>query len=455
VAKNTIGQANIQVKAEGLEKIKAQLDALKGDIEKAADAIATISQKASESASSEVAEAVQEIEVKVEEIAEAVVEAATEIEQAVEQAAESTVDSLDDVQTKTEEVAEASQSFGRQFDGAFGKVGKSIEDSTKGLRKFQGALSGIIGVVGGLGAIVTLVFGSIIRKIKETREEAEEFEKSLVSIGDKGREIAKSFRDIAKEEADELTKIDEKLAQDRKAINDANAQALEKNLERQERLRARLRNFEGFDDKNFERGIRNQLKQLEDAQQRANDAAEKQIQIIEREAEAAKRSIQDRIDARNREADAADLTSILDANRLAEELASQQIRDNERRRLEGLEGEQRIREELALETLDLQDKIREAENANNPRLVSALRERLAIEKEIADTRIQGIRDAQQAENARRDSDALARQLKRLADIAEDQVKALNDNTKTQEQLLRQVTIFTPDIRRAGDGLVGR
>lgn len=432
-----IGKASIEIVAKGLEQVTQQLEALRvavsklttdteRDVNKATKA-AEDGYKKQEKAAEKAAESVERLAVKQAEAAK-----------------------------KAEEIGKAGRTGFGALDDAVGKAGQKIEDSTQGLRKFQGALSGIIGVVTGLGAVATLVFGTIIAKIRESRKEAEDFEKSLEDLRKKGQELAGSFADVGKAEASQIVKIEEDLARKRFEINEKKIKDLENNLKQQVRLEQQIRNLtESGDPLGGADLLIEKLEELRDQQRKANDEAEKQILILERQAQSAIDRIQAQIDARNALASAADLTPILEANRAAEEQANQQIEDNARRRLSLLDGEERVREELAITEAALQEQIRQAEENNNNRLIGSLKERLELEREIADTRIKGIRDAGEAERATAASNDLVNALNRLRKAVEEQAKTANDNRRELERLNQKITNFTPSLRKGADGLTRR
>jgi hypothetical protein len=436
VAIKPIGKASIEIVAKGLEQVTQQLEALRvavsrltsdteRDVNKATKA-AEDGYKKQEKAAEKAAESVEKL--------------------AAKQA---------DAAKKAEEIGKAGRTGFGALDDAVGKAGQKIEDSTQGLRKFQGALSGIIGVVTGLGAVAALAFGTIIAKIRESREEAEEFEKSLEDLRKKGQELAGSFADVGKAEASEIVKIEEDLARKRFELNQQKIKDLEENLKRQNELTRQIGDRVIGGSPGVLTELRSELSKLQGQQQRSNEETEKQIKIIEREAKSAVDRIQSQIDARNAEAAAADLTPILEANRFAEEQANQQTEDNARRRLSLLDGEERVREELTITEAALQEQIRQAEENNNSRLISSLKERLDLEREIAQTRIKGIQDAKDEENASRASGELVRAMNRLQKAIEEQAKTANANQRELERLNQKITNFIPAARKIADGVTRR
>jgi chromosome segregation ATPase len=436
VAIKPIGKASIEIVAKGLEQVTQQLEALRvavsrltsdteRDVNKATKA-AEDGYKKQEKAAEKAAESVEKL--------------------AAKQA---------DAAKKAEEIGKAGRTGFGALDDAVGKAGQKIEDSTQGLRKFQGALSGIIGVVTGLGAVAALAFGTIIAKIRESREEAEEFEKSLEDLRKKGQELAGSFADVGRAEVGEIVRIEEDLARKRFELNKQKKDDLEENLKRQNELTRQIGDRAIGGSPGVLTELRSELSKLQRQQQRANEETEKQIRIIERAAKSAIDRIQSQIDARNAEAAAADLTPILEANRFAEEQANQQTEDNARRRLSLLDGEERVREELAITEAALQEQIRQAEENNNSRLISSLKERLDLEREIAQTRIKGIQDAKDEENASRASGELARAMNRLQKAIEEQAKTANANQRELERLNQKITNFIPAARKIADGVTRR
>jgi len=225
---------------------------------------------------------------------------------------------------KTEEVANSGSSMGGKIDGAFGKVGKKIEDSTKGLRSFQGAITGIIGVVGGLTAIGVGAFNKIAGEIREAKESADAFNNSLRNVRSVGQDAVKSISGFG-DTGDELSQLKQRVEQQRRAIADETAQAIadaQKKYEEADPLNpfAEKKNRLQLE-KDINDALANERRQL----QRLNEAATK------KEAEVSAKIEKDRLDEQDaKEKEIADRTrelrlSVLDdVGRAEEELAFRQ-----------------------------------------------------------------------------------------------------------------------------------
>lgn len=87
-------------------------------------------------------------------------------------------ESVQDAKKTVSEVGDAADNAGSRVDGAFTKAGEKIEESTKGVRKFVGALSSVAGVATGLIGVVGLLAGAfagltaILKKLNDGGEES-------------------------------------------------------------------------------------------------------------------------------------------------------------------------------------------------------------------------------------------------------------------------------------------
>ncbi|MBO6739036.1 MAG: hypothetical protein JJ916_04165 [Phycisphaerales bacterium] len=71
-------------------------------------------------------------------------------------------ESVQDAKKTVNEVGDAADNAGGRVDGAFTKAGEKIEESTKGVRKFVGALSSVAGVATGVIGVIGLVSGALV-----------------------------------------------------------------------------------------------------------------------------------------------------------------------------------------------------------------------------------------------------------------------------------------------------
>jgi hypothetical protein len=69
-------------------------------------------------------------------------------------------DAVRETVAETEKLGDAADGAGSRVDASFSKAGEKIEESTKGVRKFVGALSSVAGVATGLIGVVGLVAGA-------------------------------------------------------------------------------------------------------------------------------------------------------------------------------------------------------------------------------------------------------------------------------------------------------
>lgn len=92
---------------------------------------------------------------------------------------------VDDAKQSVEEMGDAAESTGSRVDGAFGRVGTKIEESTAGARKFTGAISGAIGAVTGLVSAFTILstlIGALIALFSRKAERVEVLKESYESL---------------------------------------------------------------------------------------------------------------------------------------------------------------------------------------------------------------------------------------------------------------------------------
>ena len=106
-------------------------------------------------------------------------------------------DAVRETVAETEKLGDAADGAGSRFDTSFSKVGEKIEESTKGVRKFVGALSSVAGVATGLIGVVGLLtsamvgFVAIIKKLNspDSDEGALKAAESLQTLADKVRNL--------------------------------------------------------------------------------------------------------------------------------------------------------------------------------------------------------------------------------------------------------------------------
>lgn len=106
-------------------------------------------------------------------------------------------DAVRETVAETEKLGDAADGAGSRVDASFSKVGEKIEESTKGVRKFVGALSSVAGVATGLIGVVGLLtsamvgFVAIIKKLNspDSDEGALKAAESLQTLADKVRNL--------------------------------------------------------------------------------------------------------------------------------------------------------------------------------------------------------------------------------------------------------------------------
>ena len=340
---------------------------------------------------------------------------------------------LDDIKSKTEQVGESGRSGMGKLDSAVGKVGKRIEDSTEGLRRFQGAISGIIGVVGGLAAIGVGAFKKITGEIRQAREAAEAFDASLRGIRTTGQDAVRAIEGFG-DTKDQLGQLEEQIRNQRQAIGQATAQAIADAQKKYEEANP----FNPLAEKRARKQLEEDLAEIQANErrdlQRLNEAAAKKRAEVE--AEVAEES-------------AAEIGRIQDEK-------EREIAERTRAlRLATLDDVGRAEEELAFRQKQIQNEIAEA--GGDDRRVAQLREILALETQIGNAKIKAAKDAN-AEQNKQEADAnkeLARQLQEVARAATEQAKAINENTREIRGLRERVINFTPDIRRVSENTARR
>ncbi|MCJ8336069.1 MAG: Atg14 domain-containing protein [Epibacterium sp.] len=334
---------------------------------------------------------------------------------------------LDGVKQSVGDVGDAGREGFGKLDDAVGKVGQRIEDSTAGLRRFQGAITGIIGVVGGLAAVFGTAFIAISNNFKKADEEAKTFKESLERIREAGKEVAESFSGIAQAQGDSAEQIED---QGRRA-----AQALE------EQFAEQLKEITSEIDKINSKGINdplggtdlNRLETLNTRLQQINDAIDKQQAIIRRSAEQAADRVRDSEDTAKAEADAAAAAAERATNRQLE--------------ISLLDEESQVIERLADTERRIQKEIQDAEERGQTERVKALEEQLRLETEIARVRIEGIVSANQAKQANSAGSDLVSAMRELIKAAQEQTREINENTRQLAQQRQREINFSRDIRQ--------
>jgi hypothetical protein len=433
VAIKPIGKASIEIVAKGLEQVTQQLEALRvavsrltsdteRDVNKATKA-AEDGYKKQEKAAEKAAESVEKL--------------------AAKQA---------DAAKKAEEIGKAGRTGFGALDDAVGKAGQKIQDSTEGLRKFQGALSGIIGVVTGLAAVgwhrvrrlLKQKMPRVSRKHRRTQKLLEETGKT---VRDSAREYLKAAEEISEEDKirqeaaqriAELTEktreaelelvqfvkdrtsaiqillrgkqgeleLQRKLAEDSKALNDDIKASVLKIAEERD---ARLAKLEAERNKK--------------AEQEAAELAKKQAQI--------EQSLADQLEAIR-------ISGLEGADRIDAEYQSRR-REREQRYREAVE-EGRTREAELIDAIDRKD------DENAQRAIDRIRKQ-------EDERAKAEQDRQKQEQQRQEDKAsqeLAAALRETQRALAEQAKAINENTREVRGLRERVFNFTPDIRRVAE-----
>jgi hypothetical protein len=361
--------------------------------------------------------------------------------------AEQVASKLKDVKSELESTADAGKSSFNKIDDAVGKAGEKIENSTAGLRKFQGALSGIIGVVGGLATVAAIAFGKIAKSINETTEAQNTLNESI-RIG----------RDAVRGQADEYVKAGKKV-EDADAIREEAANRIvaisEESKKQEQALNELLEKRAGI----FQVLIRGKrgLKESEqiaadgirDINERLASEVEKIVEerdnrLAELEKERTRQAEEEAKKQEQVESDLADqletarISSLEGVDRLEAEYQRRRA-DREQAYQEAVE-EGRQREADLLDAIDRQD----AQNTQNA---------IARIKEEEQARADAERDRQQKEQKRQEDAAareLAEALRETQRALADQAKAINDNTREVRGLRERAFNFTPDIRRVAE-----
>ena len=363
---------------------------------------------------------------------------------------------LDDVKSSAEGVGDSGRRGFGALDDAVGKAGQKIEDSTAGLRKFQGAITGIIGVVTGLGAVAALAFGSIIEKVRESRQETEELNNLLDKTGKKLRDSAKEYVQSSKEISEE-DKIRQEAAQRivelSKQTNAAQEELADYVLKRTTGFQLMIRGQQG--ERDLQRKIAEESKKLnedlassvekivEDRDNRLSELADKRA---EEELDKTKKSADERARI---EGELQDQLQSLQNSRLDEEdrlLAEYQQRREERERQYNEAVESGFSRQAEL--LDQIDKI-DAQNTNDA--IRRIEERRKAEEDAAKASADAESKRQENESQRE----LAIAMQELRKAIEDQARSINQNNAKLERLNQQVSNFTPSAKRIAEGTTRR
>jgi hypothetical protein len=432
VAIKPIGKASIEIVAKGLEQVTQQLEALRvavsrltsdteRDVNKATKA-AEDGYKKQEKAAEKAAESVEKL--------------------AAKQA---------DAAKKAEEIGKAGRTGFGALDDAVGKAGQKIEDSTQGLRKFQGALSGIIGVVTGLAAVAGIAFGTIIAKIRESQKETEELNKLLEETGKTVRDSAREYLKAA-EEISEEDKIRQEAAQ---RIAELTEKTREAELElvqfvkdRTSAIQILLRGKQG--ELELQRKLAEDSKALNDDIKASvlKIAEERDARLAKLEAERNKKAEQEAAELAKKQAqieqsladqlEAIRISGLEGADRIDAEYQSRR-REREQRYREAVE-EGRTREAELIDAIDRKD------DENAQRAIDRIRKQ-------EDERAKAEQDRQKQEQQRQEDKAsqeLAAALRETQRALAEQAKAINENTREVRGLRERVFNFTPDIRRVAE-----
>lgn|GEM_PF-4846807 len=363
---------------------------------------------------------------------------------------------LDDVKSSAEGVGDSGRRGFGALDDAVGKAGQKIEDSTAGLRKFQGAITGIIGVVTGLGAVAALAFGSIIEKVRESRQETEELNNLLDKTGKKLRDSAKEYVQSSKEISEE-DKIRQEAAQRivelSKQTNAAQEELADYVLKRTTGFQLMIRGQQG--ERDLQRKIAEESKKLnedlassvekivEDRDNRLSELADKRA---EEELDKTKKSADERARI---EGELQDQLQSLQNSRLDEEdrlLAEYQQRREEREKQYNEAVESGFSRQAEL--LDQIDKI-DAQNTNDA--IRRIEERRKAEEDAAKASADAESKRQENESQRE----LAIAMQELRKAIEDQARSINQNNAKLERLNQQVSNFTPSAKRIAEGTTRR
>lgn len=410
MAMKPIGKASIEIVAKGLEQVTQQLEALRvavsklttdteRDVNKATKA-AEDGYKKQEKAAEKAAESVERLAVKQAEAAK-----------------------------KAEEIGKAGRTGFGALDDAVGKVGQRIEDSTAGLRRFQGAITGIIGVVGGLVAVGVAGFKKIADEIRQAKEAADSFSGSLRSIRTTGQDAVRAVSGFG-ETKDALGQLNQLVADQRKAIGEATAQAIADAQKKYEEANP----FNPLAEKRARQ-------QLEEDIAKAQADERRQLQRLDEEATRKRAEVAANIEEQKQE----------EIGRIQDEQQRDLANRTRELRLQALDDVGRAEEELAFKQKQIQNEIAFA--GGDAMRVEQLKEILALETQIGQKKVQAARDAAAAESKRQEDKAsaeLARELRETQRALAEQAKAINENTKEVRGLRERVFNFAPDIRRVAE-----
>jgi len=282
---------------------------------------------------------------------------------------------LDEARTKTETATkQIGTSAEKNIGGGFEKAGKAIEDSTQGVRKFQGALSSTVGVVTGLIGTVTSLVAVIALAAKGAKEVREHFERQAV--------LADEITAALERQADALVSLRPNAPTPGEARLQSEIDDLQSLRDKGRISITRGNRLFDIDDEIDRK--RAQLGQLRDRLNReakeAIEAEEKRAEAIERQAAAAKelsewKQLQAGSDAKAKEIDA-------------------QREENERVRISLLEGEAQIRANAAEEERRINKQMADEQSEV---MRSLLSDRLDLVKRVADAQLQALRERSAAE----------------------------------------------------------
>ena len=410
MAMKPIGKASIEIVAKGLEQVTQQLEALRvavsrltsdteRDVNKATKA-AEDGYKKQEKAAEKAAESVEKL--------------------AAKQA---------DAAKKAEEIGKAGRTGFGALDDAVGKAGQKIEDSTAGLRRFQGAITGIIGVVGGFASVGVGLFKKIAGEIKEAEDAAKDVKEALDDLKNAGKDAIEIIDGFGRSQ-DALQRLDSELEQQKRRIiqnsKDA-AEAAEKAFRESNPYAPFVTEAEK---REFTRELENIEKNRRDALEAlSKKAAEREKAIRQQLAEEAYRQEEDRLNAIGSARDEVERQTVERAREL---------------RLSMLSDVERAEEELARTQADLREQIAFA--GGDERRIEQLREILRLETQIGQQKVKSAKEAAEASA----SGALVKEMQELRRSMADQAKAINENTREVRGLRERVFNFTPDIRRVAE-----
>lgn len=333
---------------------------------------------------------------------------------------------LDGMKSSVEDVSQSGRRGFGKIDESVGKVGKRIEDSTEGLRRFQGALTGIIGVVGGLVAIAVGGFKKIAGEIKEAKDAADAFSGSLRSVRTVGQDAVRSIQEFG-ETKDALGQLEQQIADQRRAIGEATAQAIADAQKKYEEANP----FNPLAEKRARQ-------QLEEDLAKAQADERRQLQRLEEAAAKKRADIARDIEEQKSE----------EIGRIQDEKEREIAERTRELRLETLSDVERAEEELARKQAELREEIA---FTDEDRRVEQLKEILRLETQIGQAKIDAARQQEQDEQNKK----LIESNERVIRALEAQAKAINENTQEVRGLRQRVINFTPDIRRGSQALTRR